>query len=89
MASRSEFENRVLDRVGRSTTRLTIDDVGEVLGDALRDQRKLLLQHIDRLFRLQQLSGGAAKNDERYRNLHRRLTEVEAEIRALKRGGAR
>jgi hypothetical protein len=88
MASRSEFENRVLDRVGRSTTRLTIDDVGEVLGDALRDQRKLLLQHIDRLFR-QQLSGGAAKNDQRYRNLHRRLTEVEAEIRALKRGGAR
>jgi hypothetical protein len=45
MASRSEFENKVLDRVGRSTTRLTIDDVGEVLGDALRDQRKLLQTH--------------------------------------------
>ena len=50
-------------------------------------QRKHILAHVVRLFRLQQLSG--APNDQRLKNLHRRLVEVEAEIRALKRGGAR
>jgi len=85
--SRSDFvENRILDRVGRSTIPLTIDDVGEVLGDALRDQRRSILSHVNRLFRLQEVT---ANNDARFKNLHRRLIEVEAEIRTLKRGGSR
>ena len=89
MVRRSEFENSL--QVGRrSITNLTIDDIGRVVGDAMRDQRKHILQHVARLFRLQQLiGGGAAANDQRLKNLHRRLIEVEAEIRALKRGGAR
>jgi len=77
-----------LEQVGRrSITNLTIDDIGGVLGDALRDQRRHIVQHMGRLFRLQQLRDGAA-NDQRLKNLHRRLIEVEAEIRALKKGGA-
>jgi hypothetical protein len=89
--SRSDFvENRVLDRVGRSTTPLTVDDIGEVLSDALRAQRRQLVQHIARMFRLQELTAGDKSNDQRrFKNLHRRLIEVEAEIRALKRGGSR
>ena len=88
MARRSDFENSLLDRVGRSATRLTVDDIGGVLGDALRDQRRHILAHVGRLFRLQELTGGAS-SDQRFKNLHRRLVEVEAEIRALKRGGER
>jgi hypothetical protein len=87
MVRRSGFENSsLLDRVGRSTTRLTIDDVGEVLGDAMRAQRQQILSHVDRLFRLQEVT---ANNDARFKNLHRRLIEIEADIRALKRGGSR
>jgi hypothetical protein len=91
--SRSDFENSVLrgrsqllDRVGRSTTPLTVDDVGEVLGDALRAQRRQILDHVNRLFRLQEVT---ANNDARFKNLHRRLIEIEADIRTLKRGGSR
>jgi hypothetical protein len=89
MASRSEFENRVLDRVGRSTTRLTIDDVGAVLGDAFADQRRAILAHVGRLFRLQELNAASTQSDERFKNLHRRLIQVEGEVRAIKKGGSR
>jgi hypothetical protein len=92
MARRSEFENSLLEQVGRRPINLTIDDVGRVVGDALRDhlraQRQQILNHVDRLFRLQKLTAGAG-HDQRFKNLHKRLIEVEAEIRALKRGGAR
>jgi hypothetical protein len=97
--SRSDFENsvlrgrsdfdRVLDRVGRSTTPLTVDDVGEVLGDALRAQRQHILAHVGRLFRLQELNAASRQSDERTKNLHRRLVQVEAEIRAIRKGGSR
>jgi hypothetical protein len=88
--SRSDFvENRILDRVGRSTIPLTVDDIGEVLGDALRAQRQQILAHVGRMLRLQELTAGDKSSDQRFRNLHRRLIEVEAEIRALKRGGSR
>jgi hypothetical protein len=88
MPRRSEFENNVLAEVGRRTTNLTIDDIGGVLGDALRDQRKTILAHVGRLFRLHELNA-AAPGDERFKNLHRRLLQVESEIRRLKKGGAR
>ena len=86
MVRRSEFENS-LEQIGRRPVGLTVDDVGEVVGAAMATQRQHLVQHMNRLFRLQQLRG--APNDQRLKNLHRRLVEVEAEIRALKRGGAR
>jgi hypothetical protein len=89
LRGRSDLENRILERVGRSTTPLTVDDVGEVLGDALRAQRQQILAHVSRMWRLQELTAGDKSSDQRYRNLHRRLIEVEAEIRALKRGGSR
>jgi len=89
MARRSDFENSLLDRVGRSATRLTVDDIGGVLGDALRDQRKHILAHVVRLFRLQELNAASSQSDERFKNLHRRLVQVESELRSLKKGGTR
>jgi hypothetical protein len=89
MARRSEFENNLLDQVGRSVTRLTVDDVADIVGDALRGQRKQILAHVGRLVRLQEVKAAAAPSDERFKNLHRRLLQVESEIRRLKKGGAR
>jgi hypothetical protein len=38
---------------------------------------------------LQELHAAATQSDERFKNLHRRLIQVEAEIRAIKKGGSR
>jgi hypothetical protein len=89
MSRRSDFENSLLDRVGRSTTRLTVDDIAVVIGDALRDQRKNILAHVVRLFRLQELNAASSQSDERFKNLHRRLVQAESEIRLLKKNGTR
>jgi hypothetical protein len=89
MSRRSDFENSLLDRVGRSTTGLTVDDIAAVIGDALKDQRKNILAHVGRLFRLQELNAASSQSDERFKNLHRRLAQVESEIRSLKKGGSR
>jgi hypothetical protein len=79
----------LLDQIGRRRIGLTIDDVGEVLGAALKDQRRAILAHVDRKFQLQEVNANSARSEERFKNLHRRLIEVEAEIRALKRGDSR
>jgi len=89
MSRRSDFENSLLDRVGRSTTSLTVDDIAAVIGDALKDQRKSMLAHVGRLFCLQEMKAASSQSDERLKNLHRRLTQVESEIRSLKKGGSR
>jgi hypothetical protein len=89
MSRRSDFEDSLLDRVGRSTTRLTVDDIAAVIGDALKDQRKRILAHVGRLFRLQELNAASSQSHERFKNLHVRLTAVESEIRSLKKGGSR
>jgi hypothetical protein len=61
MSRRSGFENSLLDRVGRSTTSLTVDDIAAVIGDALKDQRKNILAHVGRLFRLQELNAASSQ----------------------------
>jgi len=38
---------------------------------------------------LQELNAASSQSDERFRNLHRRLVQVESEIRSLKKGGSR
>jgi len=88
MARRSDFENRsLLDAVGRSATRLTVDDVGEVLGDCLKNQRQQILGHVRRMIELSEVK---RSDDTRVRrNLHARLTRVEAAIRLLQKDRSR
>jgi hypothetical protein len=83
---RSEFESNLLAQIGRrSITSLTIDDIGRVVGDAMAAQRRVFMQQIGNLVRLQQLSSGGAANDEKLKKIHRRLIQIEAEIRSLQR----
>lgn len=85
----SPHDSNLIDRIGRTKTRLSINDVADVVGDALKDQRRRIIQHVVRMFRLQELKAGPAQGEERFRNLHRRLAQVESEIRSLKKGGSR
>jgi hypothetical protein len=78
-----------LDHVGRRTTSLSINDIADVVGDALKSQRKDILSHVGRMFRLQEVQAAAAQGEERFKSLHRRLVQVESEIRSLKRGSLR
>jgi hypothetical protein len=41
------------------------------------------------MFRLQEVQAAAAQGEERFKSLHRRLVQVESEIRSLKRGSLR
>ena len=87
--SDSPVEGNLLDRVGRRTTSLSINDIADVVGDALKSQRKDILSHVGRMFHLRDLQAATARGDVRFSNLHRRLVQVESEIRSLKRGGSR
>jgi hypothetical protein len=83
----SPLESNLLDRVGRRTTGLSLNDIADVVGDALKSQRKDILSHVGRMFRLQEVQAAPAHGEERFKSLHRRLVQVESEIRSLKKGG--
>jgi len=88
MVQRSE--NSLLDRVGRSRTSLTVDDIGDVVGDALKSQRKQIIGHVRRMIEVSEMkSHPSSQAETRFHNLHKRLTEVESELRRLKKGGLR
>jgi hypothetical protein len=89
MARRSDFENSLLDRVGRSATRLTVDDIAVVIGDALKNQRQQILGHVRRMIQLESMNNSAKPDDTRVRNLHARLTRVESAIRFLQKDRSR
>lgn len=87
--SDSPFEGNLLDRVGRRTTNLNINDVALVVGEVLKDERRAIIKHVGRMLRLQEVKAAPAQRDERLTNLHRRLVQVESELRLLKKGGSR
>lgn len=82
-------EGNLLDRVGRRTTGLSINDIADVVGDALKSQRQHIISHVGRMFHLREVTANAARGNDRLSNLHRRLVQVESEIRSLKKGGSR
>jgi microcystin degradation protein MlrC len=80
-------DDDLLDRIGRRSTGLTIDDVGAAVGDVLKRQKRDLIATMRRMIQLERVNNSA--KPDRVRNLHARLTAVESEIRSLKKGGSR
>ena len=66
---------------------LTLGDIVDVVSELMAEQRRDLVGHMQRLFQLSQLDKPAA--DQRNKNIHFRLTNLESEIRSLKRGRPR
>jgi hypothetical protein len=91
VARRNDDLDALLERIGRRNAGLTVDDIVAAVGDALKTQRKDILSHVGRMFRLQEVKAAPAQSqwDERFKNLHRRLVVIESEIRSLKKGGSR
>jgi hypothetical protein len=90
MARRSDDDplDSVL-RIGRHSANLSIDDISVVVGDCLKNQRRQILGHVRRMIQLERVNNSAKPDDTRVRNLHARLTRVEAAIRFLQKDRSR
>jgi hypothetical protein len=70
-----------------SAASLSVDDLARVVADVIKDERHNIIGHVHRLFELGKISH--RKDDTRFHNLHARLTQLESEVRLLKRGTSR
>ena len=70
-------------RVSHTPAALTGDDIAAVVADLLRAQRRDLVQHLERRLKLVEFQKSA--EDRRDHNLHARITQLESEVRQLKK----
>jgi hypothetical protein len=65
----------------------TLEDVANVVGEQLKRERKRILEHMERRIALTEVKAKAAAGhgDVRDANYHRRLCELESEVRSLRR----
>lgn len=91
MPRHSEDVDALLDRIGRRSIGLSVDDIAGVIAGALRDQRRDIVGHVNRLFKLVHNSNRWQQNETRFSNLHSRVTQLESELRILRKekGGER
>jgi hypothetical protein len=86
-----EVNRNILARAARTTVGdLQIGDLAEAIHDAVQSQKREILEHVHRLFR--HVKSSAEHDNERSRafdrKLHRRLFELESDVRQLRRKGA-
>jgi len=65
---------------------LRLDDVAATCGEIIRKERKEILAHVNRLMKLVDLKAPMGRDDERYKNLHRRICQLESEVRRIRKG---
>ncbi|OLB72058.1 MAG: hypothetical protein AUI16_21485 [Alphaproteobacteria bacterium 13_2_20CM_2_64_7] len=80
-----EIDRKALDRAAQATSAgdLTVADLAETIADALKNERREILKHVNRMF--QHAAMKTAHYDLRIRNLHKRLFQLESEMRRLTR----
>jgi hypothetical protein len=88
MARRSDNDplDSVLRRIARQRVGLSIDDISVVVGDALANQRRQILGHVERMIEVSEMK---RSDDIRARNLHQRLTAAESVLRRLQQERSR
>jgi hypothetical protein len=88
------IEQRVRRRARESTMAdrnyLSLDDVAEVTGQVIKSERKKILEHVNRLHELGKIGlKGAEMREEKLRarvwNMHTRITELENEVKRLRK----
>jgi hypothetical protein len=81
-----ELDEHALAAAARtSASFLSISDVAEAIADELKNQRREILKHVNRMFQHAAMKSSTAHYDLRLRNLHKRLVQVESEMRRLTR----
>ena len=77
----------ILKRIGgHRAVNLSLDDIAIVVGDCLKAQRKEILAHVHRLLQLEQFKANAPKDEQRDKNVQKRLLALESAVRRLERG---
>jgi hypothetical protein len=68
---------------------LSIDGLAEVIHDQLRIQRREILEHIDRIYKVLtlKLESKNPRDETRAKNFHQRLCELESDVRQLQKQG--
>jgi hypothetical protein len=90
-----EIDRGILSRAASraSVADISISGLAEAIADALNAQRREILEHTHRLFKLAQAKALVGHDDERSRaidrNLHRRVTMLESELRQSAQEGHR
>jgi hypothetical protein len=80
--SKKALDDRAAARMPAST--LTIADIAEAVADIVKTERREILQHVGRMLKLIEIK--QPSEDVRARNLHRRVTQIESELRLLQKG---
>jgi hypothetical protein len=81
-----ELDEHALAAAARtSASFLSISDVAEAIADELKNQRREILKHVNRMFQHAAMKSSTAHDDLRVRNLHKRLVQLESEMRRLTR----
>jgi len=77
----------VLDRAAARTSaaELSVQDIAAVVSDIIRDYRKEILKHVRRLHELTAIRLNDRREQERLSRVARRVTQLESEIRMLRK----
>jgi len=80
-----ELDERAIDRAASrmSAADLSLNDLAEVVADAIKSSQRRILEHVGRMFRLIDVKSGDQHEKARISNIHRRLTQVESELRKI------
>ena len=78
-----ELNERAIDRAAArmSAADLSLNDLAEVVPDAIKSSERRILEHVRRMFKLIDVKSGDQHEKARISNIHRRLTQVESELR--------
>jgi hypothetical protein len=67
---------------------LTVGDIAEAVADIMKSERREILEHVGRLFKLLNTKESPAEAI-RDRNFHQRLCALESDVRRLAKRGSR
>jgi hypothetical protein len=69
----------------QSISNLSIDDLAEVIADAVKSSERRVVEHLGRVVRLINMKANARDETARLKNFHHRLCAIESELRQMGR----
>jgi len=78
----AEFFMRQLEAAAR-VAKLEAATSSRLVADAIKSSERRILEHVGRMFRLIDVKSGDQHEKARISNIHRRLTQVESELRKI------
>ena len=91
MTIADQNDRKALDQAAKriSLADLSVDDLAAVIGDVIKNQRREILKHVQRLLTLAEVKQHDPHEKIRLDRIARRVTQIESELRMVRkdRGG--